>query len=484
LHIKANFYNSVAIDIIVLGETTMRLGFGLNLEQTQKLIMTPQLRQAITVLQLSALELSDYIEESLTENPMLDLKEESPSEPEPEEKGKSGEEFDVDWQEYFADRSDLGYTRYSRETAADSNSFENYLSQAPSLHEHLRTQLWLNTDTPRERKIGEFLIGSIDDNGYLRITVTEASGIIGATEAEVEHVLTVIQGFEPTGVGARDLVECLLIQLAQAGDSEPVMEKMVRNHLEDLAAGRFHKIAGGLGLSLQKVQALADRIKSLDPKPGRTFGGRETRYVVPDIVVERVSGEYVIIVNDSGFPRLSINAAYQAILGGKGFDPETRRFVEAKLNAAAWLIRSIEQRRMTLFRVATCIVNMQRDFLDRGLKCLKPLNLRQVAEAIGVHESTVCRAVANKFIQTPQGMFELKFFFNSGVCSGAGDMMSSQSVKKVIKEMVEKEDPNDPLSDQRIAERLNQQGIQISRRTVAKYRRETGLATTSQRRRY
>lgn len=468
----------------------MRLGFGLNLEQTQKLIMTPQLRQAITILQLSALELSDYIEESLTENPLLEVKEEVPADngeelkelPEAEVKEQ---ELDFDWQEYFAEgSSDAGYSETPREKAEERGSFENFVARTPSLHEHLHTQLRLHTWTRAERKIGEFLIGSIDDNGYLRATVEEVASFTGEDQAEVERVLGIIQGFDPPGVGARDLVECLLLQLQQQGELEPVLEKLIRHHLEDLAAGRFHKIAGNLGLTLQQVQALVDKIKTLDPKPGRTYGGRETRYVVPDIVVERVNGDYVVIVNDSVFPRLSINNAYQSILTGQETDPETVKFLETKLNSAAWLIRSIEQRRLTLYKVANCIVNLQREFLDKGLKYLKPLNLRQVAETVGVHESTVCRAVANKYIQTPQGMYELKFFFNSGVASTGGGMMSSQSVKKLIKELVEKEDQNEPLSDQKLAKLLNQQGIRISRRTVAKYRKEAGLATTSQRKRY
>ncbi len=472
----------------------MRMEYGLYLEQTQKLIMTPELRQAIVILQLPSLELAQYIQQQLTENPVLEIKEETPEREAGREEDAAAEQvvpesetFDLDWQEYFQDGSDLGYIRSPREQLPES-SFESFLTEAPTLHEHLQVQLMLALPEGRARHIGEFIIGNIDENGYLRITVEEIARLFDTGQEEVIRVLQVIQGFDPPGVGARNLVECLLLQLqhfngATAGSH---VQTIIQEHLAELGGGRLAKIGKALGISVEEVQAAADIIRRLDPKPGRRFGhAGDVRYIVPDVVVERVGKEYVVLVNDVSVPRLGINPLYQSLIRREGTcDEDTRRFIEGKLNAAAWIIRSIEHRRLTLYRVVNCIIDFQREFMEKGVKYLKPLTLKQVAEVLGLHESTVSRATSNKYAQTPQGVFELKFFFASGVQNQDGSATSAKSIKRLIQEQVQGEDPKNPLTDQELANRLSSRGIRISRRTVAKYRDEIGIPAVSRRKRY
>jgi RNA polymerase sigma-54 factor len=467
------------------------MGYGLHMEQTQKLIMTPELRQAITVLQLSSLELGMYIEQQLQENPLLELKDESQESFEANatqvEEGDAPDspgEFDIDWQEYFHDSSDLGLPRAEKAPDQSEYSYENFVRQVPTLSEHLFFQLSLSRCGPREKLVGEYLIGNIDGHGYLQVTAEEASRSLGVSVEEVERVLSVIQTFDPMGVGARSLEECLLIQADQLGLNDSLLRQVIKEHLVDLAKGKIGKMAQVLGVTVQDVQRAADIIRTLDPKPGRNFGNpNDTRYIVPDVVLEKVGNEYVILINDNSVPRITINSAYRAVLN-KNADSKTRRFVESKLNAAAWLLRSIEQRRLTLYKVANCLVELQRDFLDRGVKYLKPLNLKKVADLVGLHESTVSRATSNKYIQTPQGVLEMKYFFSSGLSSTAGSSVSAESIKKMLQEIVSAEDAKDPYNDQKIAEMLKRLEINISRRTVAKYRDELGIAPIRKRKRY
>lgn len=471
----------------------MRMGYGLNVEQTQKLIMTPELRQAITILQLSSLDLSTYIEQQLQENPLLELREDENGSEEgaaAEEKPASAEEekpdYDLDWEEYFQDGSDLGTVHRERREEQQEYSYENFLSQATTLSEHLLFQLNLSTRRGRDRSIGEYLIGNIDENGYLQVSLEEVASRLKAELSEVAAVLKMIQGFDPPGVGARNLVECLLIQVDQLGIKNDVLNKLIKDYLIDLAKGKLNRIAQNLGVTVQEVQQAADILKTLDPKPGRNFSSlNDTRYIVPDIVLEKVEGEYVILVNDVNIPRITINSTYRSVLSqDKNCDSGTRRFVESKLNAAAWLIRSIEQRRLTLYKVANCLVELQRDFLDHGVKYLKPLNLKKVAEMVGLHESTVSRATSNKYIQTPQGVFEMKYFFSTGLNNAAGTTTSAESIKKMLQEIIAGEDARAPLNDQKISELFRQRGIKISRRTVAKYRDELGIPPIRKRKRY
>ncbi|OIQ58754.1 RNA polymerase sigma-54 factor [Moorella thermoacetica] len=461
----------------------MRGGLGLNLEQAQKLIITPELRQAIAVLQLSSLELADYIQRELQENPVLEVRDDSEGAAGSESR-QENDPFDIDWQEYFQDGSDLGYVREPREELPEWYP-ENFLTGQPTLQDHLLLQLQIAAANPLQLEIGSFLIGNLDSNGYLKISLKEAAGLLKVPRAAVWQVLDLIQQFDPPGVGARDLVECLLLQLRQRGEAPAGTEKIIRGFLPDVAEGRLARIARRLNMKLPAVQAAVDYIRSLDPKPGRSFGGSlDNPYIVPDVFIERVGDEYVVLVNDLAMPRLGINPVYQALLRREAAcDPRTRQFIESKLNAAAWLIRSLEQRRLTVYRVVNCLVKEQREFLDKGLKYLKPLTMRQVAAALGIHESTVSRATANKYVQTPRGVFELKFFFASGV-EKRGGAAAAGSIKKMIAEAIGREDPATPLTDQQLQEMLQQQGIRISRRTVAKYRDEQGIPAAAKRKRY
>lgn len=455
----------------------LRMEYGLNLKQSQKLILTPELKQAINILQFSALELSEYLQQQVAENPVLELNE--TEEKEPLEKLLESE---VDWKEVFNNKSDLGMPQSSKEEGYFS--IERYLSQTPTLLEHLSFQLDLLNLTPREYEIGRYILGNIDHNGYLQVELSEVCKKFECGLAKAEEMLNKIQSFDPAGVGARDLVECLLLQLRARADLKCLPEKIIRDHLQDLAEGKWIKIARALNITPQEVQEAAQVIKSLAPKPGSLFATRDKpRYIVPDIIVEKIEDEYIILVNDSALPRLIINPLYKVLLQ-KQDDLATVKYLEQKLNSALWLIKNVEQRRLTLYRVAKCIIDCQRSFFERGIKFLKPLNLCQVAEMLGVHESTVSRATANKYMQTPRGIFELKFFFATGIETQNGTSTSAESVKAILKELIENEDPKEPLSDQKLAELLISKGINISRRTVAKYRGEMGIPTALKRKCY
>jgi RNA polymerase sigma-54 factor len=463
----------------------MRLGYGMKLEQTQKLVMTPELRQAIKVLQLSAIDLAQYVENAMLENPLLEVTEEEHE----EAPSKDEDDFNEEWCDYLAE---CGQIERSFEQAAgheekEHYSLEHFVAQTPSLQDHLYLQLRLTLSDPKDMEIGEFLIGNINDRGYFNIGLEEVQKISGFHIQEIERILKVIQSFDPPGVGARDLQECLLIQLDQHGQRTPVLEKIIRFYLDDLANGNLFKIATSTGLTVQEVQQEVDLIKLLDPIPGRNFyHPGENRYIVPDVVVEKVNGEYVIVVDDVAVPRLMINHNYQRMVKQKtDCDQGTVEFIQNKMKAALWLIRSIEQRRLTLYKVVQCIIDYQWDFLEKGIKYLKPLNLKQIADMAELHESTVSRATANKYVQTPQGLFEIKFFFTSGVeNAAAGKMVAAESVKHALKEMVTTEDPYKPYSDQQLCEQLQKKGINIARRTVAKYRKEMGVPSMRQRKRY
>jgi RNA polymerase sigma-54 factor len=467
----------------------MRLSYGMKLEQTQKLIMTPELRQAIMVLQMSAMDLAQYVENAMQENPLLEVKEEEKEAEETEPLKEEKDDFAEEWCDYLAECGQIErfFDRSAEHQEKERYNLEHFVAQVPSLQDHLYFQLGLNLSDPKQIAIGEFLIGNINDRGYLIIGLDEVQKISGCSMQEIEGVLRVIQSFDPPGVGARNLQECLLIQLEQQSKRTPVIEKIIRHFLDDLANGNLLKIAASTGLTVQLVQHEVDLIKSLEPIPGRNFSRPgENRYISPDVVVEKVNGEYVILVNDIAVPRLMINRHYQLMIKHKNScDPGTVEFIQNKMKSALWLIRSIEQRRMTLCRVVQCIVDRQLEFLEKGVKYLKPLNLKQIAETAELHESTVSRATANKYIQTPQGLFEIKFFFNSGVENvAAGEMVAAESIKHVLKEMISGEDPYEPFSDQQLCEQLQAKGVNIARRTIAKYRKEIGVPSMRQRKRY
>lgn len=467
----------------------MRLGYGLNLEQTQKLIMTPELRQAITILQLSALDLSTYVEEQLLENPLLENLEESADskvaevEPPVPEESPIDDKWEVDWQDYFHDQ-DENRVRQERVVEDDKRRFDPFVAAAPTLLEHLLEQLHVQKVTV-SLDMAEYIVGNLDDNGYLSLSLEDIARETNVPLAKVEEALTVVQNLDPLGVGARNLEECLLLQLPLLPNYPPELPEFLK-HLEDLAAGRLQRIAQALKISLSRVQELADLVRTLDPKPGLRFSGPgEVRYVVPDVVIEEIAGEFIILVNDITVPRLGINKAYrEALSQDEGTD--TRKFVEQKLNAAAWLIRSIEQRRLTLYKVANAIVKWQTEFLRNGIRHLRPLTLRDIAEEIGVHESTVSRATSHKYIQTPRGIFEFKFFFANSMGRGHQNDsgVTTDVIKLVLRDIIASENPKSPYSDQKLADLLKARDMEISRRTVAKYRDELGIGATSVRKRY
>ncbi|NTW04579.1 MAG: RNA polymerase factor sigma-54 [Peptococcaceae bacterium] len=473
----------------------MSMGYGLQIEQTQKLIMTPELRQAITILQLSSFDLSVYVNQQLQENPLLELQEGDIQESgqnvtdEPESRqnhNESGETRQLDWQEYLRENSNSVFLGNDRSFNHTTYAYEGFLSQSVTLTEHLMLQLRLTSLKKKECSIGEYLIGNIDGNGYLQSTVQEMARDLMEEEEEVQKVLFIIQTFDPVGVGARSLEECLLIQVEQKGFEDSLLRVVIQDYLVDLSKGKIAWIAQSIGVALKEIQRVADTIKTLDPKPGRKYGkSNDAGYIIPDVILQKVDNQYFVLINDSIVPRITVSTAYRAALTqDKDCDKDTRCFVESKLNAAAWLLRSIEQRRQTLYKVASCLVDLQKDFLEYGYKHLRPLNLKTVAERTGLHESTVSRATSNKYIQTPLGVLEMKSFFSSGLTKSSGESASSECVKRLIQEIVGSENLLHPYNDQKIADILKDKGIQISRRTVAKYRDRLGIAPVLQRKRY
>ncbi len=487
----------------------MKMGYEMSLRQLQKLVITPELRQAITVLQLPSLELREYIAAEMRENPVLELMDDpggdglvslhepilretlGPSNGEAEVRApaEGGDRApDIDWQTYFEDASDIGVIPRKGAPEGPDWLYESHVGAEVSFHEHLLFQLRMAPLTPRQMRIGAVIVGAINDNGYLGMTTEEIAVAAGARPDEVEEVLKVIQGFEPPGVGARTLKECLLIQLGtlgpEAGDLDLARE-LILHHLEELADGGFGRLAETLSRTVPEVRQAMEIIRSLDPKPGREFSGsRSTVYVQPDVTVEKVDGEYVVMVTDVSAPRLTINSAYREMLRHPGLDGGAAEFIKSRLNSAMWLIRAIEQRRNTLSRVAESVVRFQRDFLDKGIKYLRPLALRDVACDIGAHESTVSRAAAGKYMQTPRGVYEMKFFFANGIPTEYGRLAATEAVKRMIRDMIETEDPRNPLTDHAIASDLRRQGVIISRRTVAKYRDECLIPPSRLRQRF
>jgi len=488
-----------------MAEDTRFMKARLDLRLHQKLIMTPQLQQAIKLLQLSRLEINQMLTQELLENPLLEdvaleTSEEEASlstERDTEEREEEAEfketvqneelgDIGFRWDEYLDEDSLDGskeYT-YSRSPSEELPSYEQTLTKATSLVDHLLWQLSLSTVTEEEKRIATTIIGNIDDDGYLRSSMEELGVIVGCGADEVDRVLKLIQTFDPPGVGARDLKECLLIQIDLLGLKGSLLAAVVEHHLGDLEKKKYTSIARSLGATIEEVFQAAKVIEHLEPKPGRPFASTENLYIIPDVFVVKLEGNYVVVLNDDGLPRLRINPYYKRLLRNKepGSDL-TKAYLEDKLRSALWLIRSIEQRNRTICRVSESIVRFQKEFFDHGINYLKPLVLKQVAEDINMHESTISRVTTNKYMYTPQGIFELKFFFNSSVprIGGEGDSLSSITVREVIRKMVEEEDPKKPLTDQEIVEALKTKNIDIARRTVAKYRSWLNIPSASKR---
>ena len=471
---------------------------------SQQLVMTPQLQQAIKLLQLSRMELEEMISQELQENPTL---EESPAgepenqplkpeeelperieAPEPARELSAADKIGtLDWQDYLDTHSNALHGSLTAESGGDEDegppSWENTLTKKTSLEDHLVWQLRLSRLSEDEEKIGFYIIGNLAENGHLAISLDEVCQATGGAPETAEAVLKKIQFFDPPGVAARDLRDCLLIQLQNLGLADSLAARIVSDHLEQLENRRFEKLARELGVTVDDIVAASQLIASLEPRPSRGFDEEEIRTIIPDVSVEKIGDEWVIFLNDEGLPRLRVSSFYRRLASQQGEEEEkARQYLQEKVRAATWLIKSIHQRQQTLYRVTQSIFKFQREFLDTGVSQLRPMVLKDVAEDIGMHESTVSRATANKYVHTPHGLFELKYFFQSGLRSGNGEDVASESVKDKIRGIISAEDPKKPLSDQHIAKLLSDDSIGIARRTVAKYREAMRIPPSSSRR--
>jgi RNA polymerase sigma-54 factor len=483
--------------------------------------MTPQMQQAIQLLQLQTMELAQLIEQEMVQNPMLEevetVEQEEEITPVPTVEGQvptpppvlesdrtegsdNVEHFgsddikaidEINWDDLFSD------DRSWEGIAGDTEKYEdgkreysaNVATRGQSLQEYLTRQLGLAGFSDLEWKIAEVIIGNIDLDGYLRLTVEEllqeiSKNNITVTAEEVEKVLSRIKQFDPPGVAARTLQECLLLQLPASQITDPLVKEILANHFEELEKHKFSQLAKKLKVSQNRIQEAADTIGELEPRPGSQFNPTVPQTIIPDVIVEKVDGEYQISLNDEGIPRLRISPTYQSMMRNRAQLPkEQYEFLVEKFKAARNLIRNIERRQKTILMITESIVKTQQDFFERGIEYLKPLKLREIAELVGVHESTVARVTTNKYVQTPQGVFELKYFFSSGVDSFDGESVSARSLRQMITSLVQEEDASKPLSDQKIADILNARGINIARRTVAKYREQVKITSAHMRRR-
>jgi RNA polymerase sigma-54 factor len=477
----------------------MEMKPSLNLSMRPALIMTPRLQQALKLLQVPTLELQQILKQEIMQNPLLEevdeltdnedlAKEDSPEEAANQESEDSTEEDEtIDWSEYMQDGA------FDRAYIPQSETGVEFLEKIPvtrtTLAESLLEQLhYLNL--PAERMVvADFLVGSLDDSGWLATPLEDVAQAVGQPVEECEKVLKLIQALEPVGVGARDLRECLLIQLEARGEKDTLPWRLIHGQFDNLVNRRFPEIGRQLKCSVEDVQASADVIATLNPRPGLQVSAEDPKYVTPDLLVERVDEDYVVLLNDRHLPRLRISSAYESVLrekkkaDGKEGANKTREYIQGKLNSARWLIQTIEQRRRTMIKVMNCIIREQREFFDKGIAFLRPLTLQQVARQIDMHESTVSRVCSGKYVQTPRGVFELKFFFSSGLETEDGEDVSARTAKNIIKTLIEEENKKDPLSDQRIAELLHEKGLRIARRTVAKYREQLHILPARFRRR-
>ena len=478
----------------------MALEMRQQLKMTQQLVMTPQLQQAIKLLQLTRLELQDVVRQELEENPLLEEAQEAEelsetellelveSEGSPEtplesfNEVEAGDETLRDWDSYLD-----GYTYSSGEQYRDDEdrpSFENLLTRRGTLTDHLLWQLHMGHFSEVEVCIGEEIIGNIDEDGYLRASLDEIAAACSSDEDAVAGVLSRVQEFDPCGIAARSAQECLLIQARFMGMQGSLVEKILQDHLKDLETRKYKQIARDLGVDFNQVLMAAKIIGGFDPKPGSMYSSEDVHYISADIFVYKVGDEYLVMLNDEGLPNLRVSPYYAEARSSGKVDAGAEEYISDKVRSAVWLIKSIQQRQRTIYKVAKSITRFQRDFLDRGIDFLRPLVLRDVADDIGMHESTISRVTTNKYMQTPQGLFELKYFFNSGLSTSEGDFVASESVKNRIREIIEKEDTHKPLSDQKIADMLSGETVNIARRTVTKYREILKLGCASERKRH
>ena len=503
----------------------------LDLRLSQKLVMTPQLQQAIKLLQLSRLDLQQMLSQHLLENPLLeelsaDLDDEgdgaTPEETVAERKeevtggteaggGDSGGEAGTGetnelseplspdgWEDYYESDWRPGGREHEAFSEGDFPSYDQTLTKPATLDDHLLWQLRLSSEDEEEKTIGHMIIGNLDEDGYLRASLEEIAEEARVSLKKVDSVLSLIQTFDPIGVAARDLQECLLIQLRHLHgpvgnvyvhggvQRQSLLELIIKNHLHDLQKKRYATVAKTLGRSVEEIVEAVHVIEGLEPKPGRPYFSDNNQVIVPDVFVFKDEGEWQVLLNDDGMPRVRVNPHYTQMLGTNSGDGDaTKAYLEDKLRGAQWIIRSLEQRNKTILKVVRSLIKFQESFLEKGIQYLKPLVLKQVAEDVGMHESTVSRVTTNKYMYSPQGTLELKFFFNAAIqrAEPGAENLSSITVRELIREMVGRENPEKPLKDQEIVSRLRARGIVIARRTIAKYRAELKIASTSQRKR-
>lgn len=473
----------------------MAVGLKQSLNLSQTLRMTPQLQQAIKLLQLSRLELETAVRKELDENPVLEefadgggdemVANQEASAPEEanlsvDQDPQKQDEFD--WESYV----DAQYKPASSVGSGNEEimNYENLISTSDTLYDHLMWQARNSGFNDEEQALAGILISYIDDDGYIKAPLEQVAEDEGVSHEDLVSVLPFVQEFDPPGVGARDLKECLLIQAQHLQEDTRDLVYLVNHHLKDLEKKNYEGIAKSMGRELEEIIEMTKIIHSMDPKPGRQFVSSDTQYVTPDVYVYKVGDEYMVSLNEDGLPRLRISNFYKNVLQGKEANNTTQEYIQDKLRSAVWLIKSIHQRQRTIYKVTESIVKYQKDFFDRGPNFIKPMILRDIADDIGMHESTVSRVTTSKYVHTPRGIFELKYFFNSGINKDDGDALASESVKMKIKALVAEEDPKNPLSDQKIVDLLKKDGIQIARRTVAKYRDVLKILPSSRRKKY
>lgn len=468
-----------------------------SLKLTQQLVMTPQLQQAIKLLQLSRLELTDAINTEMLENPVLEELAEDHLEPEEEarhtdenegiEPKKEEDSYDdLDWEKFLDEFDDFQYTGFqgSQKSRDELPSIEATLSQPVTLADHLIWQLKLSNFTMEEEKIGGLIIGNLNDDGYLTTELEMIAQETRVTEEVAEQALKKVQNFDPVGVAARNLVECLLLQVQHYDGVDPITEQVIKKHLPHLETRDYKAISRALKVPVARIKEVVRFIQYLEPKPGRPFSHDRAEYITPDIYLYKVADDYAIVLNEDGLPKLRVSPYYRKILKEKESGSEmTKEYIQDKLRSAVWLIRSIHQRQRTIYKVMNSILKYQRDFFDKGISYLKPMVLRDVAQDIEMHESTVSRVTTNKYVHTPQGIFPLKFFFTSKIHTIGGGEVAAEAVKDKIKQIINSEDHEKPFSDQEVVNKLKGFGIDIARRTVTKYREAMSILSSAKRKR-
>ncbi|MEO7455785.1 MAG: RNA polymerase factor sigma-54 [Gemmatimonadaceae bacterium] len=488
----------------------MRPGLGQHTQLKQELKINPRLYQAMDLLYMPLLDLQNHLKQELLNNPFLDMiepdeeDEEEGTEPQeeaaPETEAEKEAKDEIDWEEILLDGFDAGGRREEHE---EREYYEPVTVDTRDLADHLRDQVSLLDLNGRQMYLADEFIGNINEDGYLACGLEkivegvnesvakvaeeserEVTDLPMYTMGEAEEMLGIVQSLDPPGVGARDLRECLMLQLREAGLEHSVPFRLVRDCFDELIAHRWSEISKRFGISPVDVQKAADEIAKLDPKPGLVYSDASDNYIIPDLIVDKIDGKYHVFLNDANLPRLKLSKAYQEIARDKKkFDGENKEFISNKLNSANWMIQAIEQRRQTMLKVMNYIVERQREFFEKGVQFLKPLTLREVAEVISMHESTVSRVTNEKFVQTPRGVLPLKFFFSSGLSTTAGEDVSARGIKAQIQKLVSDENPKHPLTDQAIVNILKETGVQIARRTVAKYRDQLGVLSARMRKR-